>query len=100
MSLSLVERYNAMLEVSGQPAKDARISVHEALTTADANILIPKVISQVMLEAAEPVYLASEFFHTVSITEGRSMEFINFGAMRAFDIAEGQELTMGSSLVA
>lgn len=91
MSLSLVEKYNKMLEVAGKPAKDTRVSVTEALTTADANILIPRVISQVMLEAAEPVYLASQFFHTVNITEGRSMEFINFGAIRAFDIPEGGE---------
>ena len=67
------------------------VSVKEALTTADANILMPKVIQQVVTEAAEGQYLASQFFKRINLTEGRSMEFIHFGAIRAFEIGEGQE---------
>ncbi len=79
-------------EVIKETSKVSRdLTVKEALTTADANILIPKVITQVMTEAAEPVYLASKFFQEVEIDKGRSLEFINFGALRAFDIAEGSE---------
>ena len=76
------------------------VSVREALTTADANILMPKVIQQVTLEAAEGQYLATRLFKRINMTEGRSMEFIHFGAIRAFEIAEGQELTFTSSLAA
>jgi hypothetical protein len=82
-------RLNEAFKEASKVGKE--LSVKEALTTADANILIPRVISQVMLEAAEPVYLASQFFAPVNLESGRSMEFINFGAIRAFDIAEGQE---------
>lgn len=67
------------------------ISVKEALTTADANILMPKVIQQVVTEAAEGQYLASQFFKRINLSEGRSMEFIHFGAIRAFEVGEGQE---------
>ena len=67
------------------------VTVREALTTADANILMPKVIQQVVTEAAEGQYLASQFFKRINLTEGRSMEFIHFGAIRAFEIGEGQE---------
>ena len=67
------------------------VTVKEALTTADANILMPKVIQQVVTEAAEGQYLASQFFKRINLTEGRSMEFIHFGAIRAFEIGEGQE---------
>ncbi len=67
------------------------ISIKEALTTADANILMPKVIQQVVTEAAEGQYLASQFFKRINLTEGRSMEFIHFGAIRAAEIGEGQE---------
>lgn len=67
------------------------ISVREALTTADANILMPKVIQQVTTEAAEGRYVASRLFKRVNLPEGRSMEFIHFGAIRAFEVAEGQE---------
>lgn len=71
--------------------KESRMTFTEALTTNDANILLPKVIEVVMLEAAEPVYLASQFFREVQLNEGRSMEFIHFGAIRAFEIPEAGE---------
>lgn len=93
MSLELVEKYSKMMTFEGRKMPRAeRISVSEALTTADANVLIPKVISQVIVEAAEPLYLASQFFQRVSIDgPGKSMEFIHFGAIRAFEIQEGGE---------
>lgn len=93
MSLELVEKYSKMMTFEGRKLpKEERITLSEALTTADANILIPKVISQVIVEAAEPLYLASQFFQRVSIDgPGRSMEFIHFGAIRAFEIQEGGE---------
>lgn len=68
-----------------------KVSLTEALTTADANILMPKVIQQVVTESAESQYLASQFFKRINLTEGRAMEFIHFGAIRAAEIAEGQE---------
>jgi HK97 family phage major capsid protein len=92
MSVKLVEKYAKMMSFEGRKLdKESRVSVSEALTTADANILIPKVVSQVVAEAAEPLYLASQFFQKVQLNEGRSMEFIHFGAIRAFEIGEGQE---------
>jgi HK97 family phage major capsid protein len=90
--MNLVEKYAKMMSFEGRKLdKESRVSVTEALTTADANILIPKVIAQVVVEAAEPLYLASQFFQKVQLNEGRSMEFIHFGAIRAFEIGEGQE---------
>lgn len=91
MNLELVEKYAKMMSFDGKPSKETRVGVSEALTTADANILIPKVISQVVTEAAEPMMLASQFFQKVQLNEGRSMEFIHFGAIRAFEIGEGME---------
>lgn len=86
-----------MTEDPGTGRSRERITVEEALSTPDASILFPKVISTIMLEAAEPVYLASRFLQKITLTEGRSMEFPVFGAIRAFEVAEGQEL-MASSL--
>jgi hypothetical protein len=91
MKIELVEQYAKMMSFDGKTSKENRVNVSEALTTADANILIPKVISQVVIEAAEPMLLASQFFHKVQLNEGRSMEFIHFGAIRAFEIGEGME---------
>lgn len=67
------------------------VKLEEALTTADANILIPKVVQQVTSEAAETQLIVSEMFKRVNLESGRSMEFVHFGAIRAHEIAEGQE---------
>lgn len=75
---------------SVQEAKQA-ISIKEALTTVDANILMPKVIQQVVSEAAQTQLIATKFFRRINLSEGRSMEFVHFGAIRASEIAEGQE---------
>lgn len=66
------------------------ITVQEALTTSDANILIPKTIEVVVGNAAQPEYLATNFLRKIS-QDTRSLEIINFGAVRAFEIGEGQE---------
>ena len=90
----LIEKYKAMVESlknSGKVDSTNKITVREALTTNDMHILLPKTIETIMLDAAEPEYLASQFLRTIQLGEGRSMEFINFGAIRAFEIAEGQE---------
>lgn len=92
INTELIEKYSNMIQNKGKKLRsEERVSVKEALTTADANILIPKTIEIVMLDAAEPEYLASQFLRTVNLNEGRSMEFINFGAIRAFEIGEAQE---------
>ena len=98
----LTKKFTEMADIiknRGLVSQESFISVSEALTSADANIIMPKTIEVVMLDAAEPEYLASKFFRTVSLGEGRSMEFVNFGAIRAFEVGEGQEL-IGSSFVA
>ncbi len=89
--MKLEEKFAKMVTFEGRRTEESFVSVTEALTTADANILIPKVVSQVVAESAEPMYLASQFFQKVQLNEGRSMEFIHFGAIRAFEVGEGQE---------
>lgn len=91
--ISIIEKYNELYhqEHGKTPNKKNRISVEEALSTPDASILIPRVISDVMREAAEPMYIGSEFFEEIQLEEGRSIEFPSVGAIRAFDIPEGGE---------
>lgn len=90
-NLELHEKYTKMMGYAGKVPAQQRVTVSEALTSADANILIPKVISTVVSEAAEPLTTVSSLFQKVTLNEGRSMEFIHFGAIRAFEIGEGQE---------
>ena len=94
MNTDIVEKYQqyaeAMKDLSKVPA-DKRITVKEALGTTDANLIFPKTIETILLDAAEPEYLASKFFRSITLNEGKSMDFIHFGAIRAFEIPEGSE---------
>lgn len=67
------------------------VPIKEALTSADANILMPKVIQQIVLDSAQEQLVATPFFKRVNITEGRSMEFVHFGALRAQEVSETGE---------
>ncbi|SFJ62341.1 phage major capsid protein, HK97 family [Paenibacillus sp. UNC496MF] len=92
-SMSVLKRMQRQLNVSEdwtQIPKNELVSVKEALTTQDASILIPRVITGMMREAAEPMYIGSQLLQTVRLTEGRSIEFPSIGAMRAHDIGESQ----------
>lgn len=71
--------------------KVTRPTVSEALTTKDANILVPQAITQIIEEEGDNLPLVSDLFQVINLKEGRAMEFINSGAIRAFEIAEGQE---------
>lgn len=85
-------QYTKLLQsgaLSVEPEK--RMKLSEALTTNDLNIVMPKAMELIMLDAAEPEYLASKFVKNITITEGKTLDFINFGALRASEIAEGQD---------
>lgn len=92
-SVSVLKKMQRQLDLNEdwtQIPKQDMVSVKEALTTQDASILIPRVITGMMREAAEPMYLGSQLLQTVRLTEGRSIEFPSIGAMRAHDIGESQ----------
>lgn len=73
-----------------QIPKSELVSVKEALTTQDAKILLPRVITGMMREAAEPHYIGSELLQKVRLTEGRSIVFPSMSAMKAHDLGETQ----------
>lgn len=72
-----------------------RPNLREFLATPDASILMPKVVADVLRDAAEPLYIGSKLLQVVRLTEGRSIEFPAISAMRAHDVAEGQEIPEG-----
>lgn len=68
-----------------------RIEMTEALQSADASILFPKVISDVLLRPKEPLMIGQTLLsRTIQIDNVRSIEFPTMGALRAFEIGEGQ----------
>lgn len=67
-------------------------TISEALHSADASILFPKAISDVLLRPREPLMIGQTLLaKTVQVDNVRSFEFPVMGALRAFDMAETQE---------
>ena len=72
--------------------ENGRMKAEEAFTTTDAAILIPKVIEAEAREAAEPMYLGTNFFTQVQLEgPGRMVVFPQFGTLTAQEIGEGME---------
>lgn len=72
------------------PHDDFRLK--EFLATPSAQVLIPRVIVGAMREAAEPLYLGTNMLQKIRLKSGQSMIFPSIGVMRAYDVAEGQEI--------
>src|SRR5699024_5945548 len=92
-SADLLKRMKRQVDLSEdlqEIPKSELVSVKEALTTQDANILMPKVLTGMMREAAEPSYVGSNLLKKVRLTDGRSVIIPSMGAMRAHEIGETQ----------
>ena len=74
----------------------AGFDLTDFLASPSAKILIPKVLIGQARKAADPVYLASNFFKKIRLKNGQAVMFPDFGVMRAYDVAEGQEIPQES----
>ena len=70
--------------------------VKDFLASPAAKVLIPKVLVGQARKAADPVYLASKFFTKMTLKNGQVTMFPEFGVMKAYDVAEGQEIPQNS----
>ena len=64
----------------------------EMLATPSAQVLIPKVVVGTMREVAEPMYIGTSMLQRVRMDSGQGMIFPSIGTMRAYDVAEAQEI--------
>ena len=74
--------------------KDSKITygdLCDALSTPDASILIPKVISNIVKEAIEPLLVGTSLLQTIRFSAGQQITFPAAGAFTAEDIPEGGE---------
>lgn len=71
------------------PAKT--IEVKDALSTMDAPLFLPKVIENIVKEAAEPLLVGTQLLQRVEYKYGQVITFPAVGGAVAADIAEGQE---------
>lgn len=77
-----------MLDPKAGVTEEERVTVKEVLASPDAAILIPQVVTGVMREAAEPLYIGTSMLQRVNITQGRSIVVPSVGELRAHDIPE------------
>ena len=81
-----------------------RVKLNDALSVPNAPMLMPKVISNIVKEAAEPLLVGTSLLQRINYSYGQTITFPAVGAMVAADIAEGQEypersLQMGGATV-
>jgi hypothetical protein len=86
----LITINNGFLD-SDMDNEDNRVTIKEAMSTPDAPILFPKAISNIMKEAAEPLYLVTPLLSLVRLSKVRSMEFPAVNAIQAAEVPEGGE---------
>jgi len=80
------------------------VKLEDALSVPNAPMLFPKVISNIVKEAQEPLLVGTSLLQRINYSYGQSITFPAVGALVAADIAEGQEypersLQMGGSTV-
>ena len=83
---------------------DEKIRIKDAVSTSNAPLLFPKVVNQIVREAAEPILVGANLLTRVQYKYGQNITFPAMGALTAADIAEGQEypeqqLSMGGGMI-
>lgn len=73
------------------PAVGTEYTLKDLLATSSAPLWMPKVITKVVLEAAEPLMIGSSLMQKITIKNGQQIQFSAMGALTAEDIPEGQE---------
>jgi len=83
---------NKLMSTDSNRRPGITIPMKEALFSPDASVLFPKVISDVLMRPKEPMMIGQTILSkTIAIDNVRSVEFPTIGAVRAKDIADGQE---------
>lgn len=87
--ITTMESFQKMME--GE-IPNTEVNLREFLATPSAQVLIPRVVVGAMREAAEPLYIGTKMLEKIRLKSGQSMIFPSIGVMRAYDVAEGQEI--------
>lgn len=85
---NVVDQYDA----TKRDQKIGYAELCDALSTPDASILIPKVISNIVKEAIEPLLVGTSLLQAIRFSAGQQITFPAAGAFTAEDIPEGGEL--------
>jgi hypothetical protein len=86
------------------PNTGGNVKLTDAISVPDAPLLLPKVMSNVVREAQEPLLVGTSLLQRINYSYGQTITFPAVGALHAADIAEGMEypetrLEMGGATV-
>lgn len=104
LSLKDVDSMQFVWKTGRDPGTGGRVKLSDAISVPDAPMLLPKVVSNVVREAQEPLLVGASLLQRINYSYGQTITFGAVGALEAADIAEGQEypetkLSMGGSNV-
>jgi len=93
MSLEIkdAKQFDYLWRNNGRLEDGNKVKLVDALSVPNAPLLMPKVISNIVKEAAEPLLVGTSLLQRVNYSYGQSITFPAIGAMQAADIAEGME---------
>jgi hypothetical protein len=98
------KQFEYLWKNNGRFENGERIKLEDALSVPNAPMLMPKVISNIVKEAQEPLLVGTSLLTRINYSYGQTITFPAVGALVAADIAEGMEypersLQMGGSTV-
>lgn len=98
------KQFEYLWNTNGMLEDGTRVSLEDALSVPNAPLMMPKVISNIVKEAAEPLLVGTSLLQRIDYQYGQTITFPAVGALQAADIAEGMEypersVQMGGSTV-
>lgn len=85
------QNLKSVLVNNGLTLDGTRMKLKDALSVPNAPVLFPKVISNIVREAAEPLLVGTSLLQRINYKYGQTITFGATGAMHAADIPEGGE---------
>lgn len=85
------QQYEYLWRNNGKLSDGNRVKLQDAISVPNAPMLMPKVISNIVREAAEPLLVGTSLLQRINYSYGQTITFPAVGALVAADIAEGEE---------
>lgn len=85
------KEFEHLWRANGRLEDGVRIKLEDALSVPNAPLLMPKVISNIVKEAQEPLLVGTSLLQRIQYSFGQTITFPAVGALQAADIAEGME---------
>lgn len=98
------KQFEHLWRANGQLEDGSQFTLQDALSVPSAPLMMPKVISNVVKEAVEPLLVGTSLLQRINYSAGQQITFPSVGALQAADIGEGMEypeksLQIGGSTV-